>query len=162
MILSAILMCSCESVPKSIAPKSSIDFATGTQLADRLKDANDNLYYRRVSNTKSMWPFIDENSILIFKPMTNPNEVKVGEVVEFLMPEINRFVVHQVTAVSDKAFLSAGYNSQTPDGWHDLRLIMGKMVAVIYTEQKPKELKERDDKLSESIEYSAGRNPMNR
>jgi hypothetical protein len=118
--------------PSKWIPDSAVDL-TQDQVIINLEDAR----WARFSDTKSMDPVIDSNSIGIEIEPKNKEDIHVGDVVSYFSPLVNATIIHRVIEVGEDnegwyaRFKGDNNNLEDPGlvRWPQIRRVL---VAVIY------------------------------
>lgn len=83
----------------------------------------------------SMYPFVKDGDVISVEPFgalvcDRGCEPHLGDVVAFCHPQTGRLVVHRAVAWQAGSVLVRGDNSPAPDGWVDVRSILGRVSRV--------------------------------
>lgn len=88
--------------------------------------------YGLCSNTRSMIPILDHDSIVILCKPTSP--IVVGDIVSFDRGDVQN-VLHRVIAANDTHLYISGDNNRYSDGWYPRTVVNYRLNGIIYTKR---------------------------
>lgn len=137
LFLPAILAAQFRDEDRNPAGSSSLTWAQGYALAGvAAAELGEGFFVIAVAPTGSMVPALDSRSILIVESIAPGFKLRVNDICLYTRADVGT-VCHRATVVRDDGwtFFAGDANSRS-DGWINPRRIVGRVVAIIYTERK--------------------------
>ena len=85
--------------------------------------------FRTAVRGYSMHPFIQDNDVITISPLRE-HPPRVGEVVAFTFPDIEKLAIHRVIGKNKAGLLLKGDNCQKPDGVIDPGQVIGRITSI--------------------------------
>lgn len=127
-------------VEKGTAPTSSISRIQGEAIARDIANrlGGSRHYPLRISTTGSMEPLLNSYAYLVLEK-TDGKDLKVGQLVNFKSPTGAFTILHRVSVVGKDSFIADGVSNASNDGWVSYDRLLGRVVAIVYTNEPNKQ-----------------------
>jgi hypothetical protein len=105
------------------------------QFADLIRDVMAHgKPFRFQASGISMSPLIRDGDTITLAPLAK-RPPRLGDVLAFIRPDINKLMVHRVVGIRKGRLLLKADNGTQPDGWVDPQGILGRVVQVDHQQQ---------------------------
>lgn len=85
-----------------------------------------------MQETPSMLPTIPYGATVIVLPISQSQNISVGDIIAFNFQNNKYPIAHRVIQISNNKYLTKGDNNKLSDSWINQSQIIGKVVGVLY------------------------------
>lgn len=128
-----------------IAPSSTLSIESSLRLSRQIQLLTNNTEIVRITNTKSMVPTLDSNTLVIIEKITFFETLKIGDIIVYKVDDpnsiiYNELILHRIYSIDNqnKTLFTKGDNNDLCDPEIKFSQIYGRVFCVIYAAEEIK------------------------
>lgn len=156
LIVGSLFLSSCSDPPPQpaepvsfptlkIAPSSTLSIESSLRLSRQIQLLTNNTEIVRITNTKSMVPTLDSNTLVIIEKITFFETLKIGDIIVYKVDDpnsiiYNELILHRIYFIDNenKTLITKGDNNDLCDPEVKFSQIYGRVFCIIYASEEIK------------------------